>query len=138
MGKISKHARYSRRVRAGGLGLRGYARNMVWRARRRAKLKGIEFSIDPEAVIERVVRGRCEATGVPFRLENASRSPWRPTIDRIDNSLGYSMDNIQITCLMYNYSKNVSGTHGDVVRMCRFIEVQEYMAWQDGIIHSPI
>lgn len=89
-------------------------------AKIRADEKGLPFALDRAAIAVRISAGRCEVTGIPFdfslRKERAQHvSPFAPSIDRIDPSKGYTMDNIQIVAMAYNMAKG-TGTHEDVVK----------------------
>lgn len=73
---------------------------MIERARYRNRNKGIPMTLgiaDLRAVASRC-NGRCEVTGHP--LEDAG--PFRPSLDRIDSSLGYVPGNVRIVCLITN------------------------------------
>ncbi|MCJ2085812.1 hypothetical protein MKK88_07375 [Methylobacterium sp. E-005] len=77
------------------------------KALRRAQERGIAFAIDFEDVAAALTRSnlRCEVTGLPFRMEtehDGYRQPWRPSIDRIRASGGYTADNIRIVCVAVN------------------------------------
>ena len=58
-------------------------------ARGRAKKKGLEIDLDKTWVDDHLVLMKCEATGVDLTLDKEAgveHSPFRPSIDRIDNS----------------------------------------------------
>jgi transcriptional regulator with XRE-family HTH domain len=50
--------------------------------------------------------GRCAVTSLPLDVTNANIR--RPSVDRIDSSLGYIPSNLQIVMLALNYMKNDS------------------------------
>src|SRR5258708_5621185 len=65
----------------------------VWeRARRRAKQRGLEFSIAKDAI---VIPATCPALGIPLSL-GKKRSSNSPSLDRIDPSRGYVTGNIRV------------------------------------------
>lgn len=110
-------AEYERRVAAGYFKdyrntrretVDGVAYDLVQNARRRAQAKDIPFEIDPEWVRRRITKQkkRCAVTGMEFEFVSDPRSPWRPSLDRIDSSLGYTPSNTQVVILMLNYCKN--------------------------------
>lgn len=69
---------------------------------------------------QKILNGFCEVTGIPFDLTSSfsdtvhAKNPWVPSIDRIDSSLPYSKDNIQIVVFMYNVCKS-EFSHHDVM-----------------------
>jgi len=67
--------------------------------------RGLEFLIEPEDILRGILNSKCPRTGVEFVLDDP-KSPWRPSIDRIDNSRGYTKDNIQIVSWIYNCAKH--------------------------------
>lgn len=75
-----------------------------------AKSKGLDFSVSDHWVRTRLNRGICEATGLPIRTKAGSKSGVRdfysPSIDRIDNNLGYIESNLRMVCWGLNLSKN--------------------------------
>lgn len=81
-------------------------------ARRRANRQNFEFDITCEWVKEKLAKGVCEATGIPFVDE--PRHPYRPSIDRIDNVKGYLKSNCQVVVYIYNLSKHI-WTHTEVM-----------------------
>ena len=59
--------------------------------------------------------GACNQTGIPFVLSYKSgvSNPWRPSIDRIDATKGYTQGNVQLVCQIYNLAKH-TWTDADV------------------------
>ena len=61
-----------------------------------------------------------EVTGLPFDFTPSKTSkrptPFAPSLDRKDSFLGYTQDNVQVVCRVYNQAKN-SWTHADVMVM---------------------
>lgn len=52
---------------------------------------------------------KCAVTGIQFDLSYRNeyfKNPRDPSIDRINNSKGYTADNIQLVCAWYNLMKN--------------------------------
>ena len=90
---------------------RGIASGMLTRAKRRAKDKKLgEVTLTRDWIVEKLEYGLCEATGLQFRFNNSksSRTPgdYAPSIDRIDNSKGYTQNNCQVVIWAYNGVKN--------------------------------
>lgn len=54
---------------------------------------------------------KCAKTGIPFEISTGrginGRSPWSISVDQIIPNKGYTKDNIQLVCLMYNLCKGV-------------------------------
>lgn len=65
--------------------------------------------------MERLERGVCEVSGLPFSFQ--AGSPFVPSLDRRDNALGYTSENTQLVVFLYNTCKS-AGTHDDVMRLC--------------------
>lgn len=85
-------------------------------ARQRAKARGIDFTLPLEWVEERLEKGHCEVTGIPFDF--SFQRLWSPSLDKIDPTKGYTPDNTQMTVFIYNSAK-LTGTHEDVLRFAR-------------------
>ena len=84
----------------------GRGARLFYNCRNRAKQskKGIEFSLTRSILLELLQPMVCKVTGVKLILGDSN--PYSPSIDRIDNNLGYTDDNIQIVAQMYNFCKN--------------------------------
>lgn len=88
---------------------RGYdaenrGRLLVTEAARRSKRKGLPcdlLSFLPE-LEERVQRGRCEMTGLPFDFHNKIPNWNSPSLHRVNPSLGYVYPNIRVICFAMN------------------------------------
>lgn len=80
---------------------------MLRRAESRAKQKGMDYSLTAAWAQARWT-GRCELTGIPFdlfksRKEGMSRCP---SLDRIDNLLGYTKENTRFILYSLNAFKS--------------------------------
>ena len=111
--QLMRDNRNTPRIRASGL-LSG--------AKKRAQKAGLEFSLDLDWVAERVGRGVCEASGLPFNLVTG-RDPFAPSLDRIDPTKGYIKDNVQVVVWCYNSAKGI-GTHQDVMKLAKALAVK--------------
>lgn len=85
------------------------------RSKKNAGTRKIEFSLTEADVIElmRRAKGRCEITGIAFSLEKYSGvriRPWMPSIDRINASLPYCLDNCRMVCASVNIALNQFGS----------------------------
>ena len=75
----------------------------MWQhARRRAKLKGLECTI---TVWDIRIPEVCPYLGIPLK-QNGGRWEYHPSLDRIDNSKGYTPDNIRVISRKANTMKN--------------------------------
>jgi len=102
---------------------RGTVSSMLAGAKNRAKGKGIEYDLDSEWLISKLKPMRCEATNSPLTLEidkDVQHSPFRPSIDRVDNSIGYTKENCRVTCVIYNKAKS-DGIDEDVLLMAKYL-----------------
>lgn len=72
-------------------------------ARSRASSKGIEFTITIDDVI---VPDICPALGIPIVMSYDAHSPNSPSLDRIDNTLGYIKGNVRVISRRANTIKN--------------------------------
>lgn len=70
-------------------------------ARRRASRKGLAFRLSRQWVERRLRRLRCELTGTPLVLLHG-RTPFSPSLDRIDPRRGYTPANVRLTALGAN------------------------------------
>ena len=84
--------------------------DMLKRVRKRALEKQIPFDLTKDWYLEKLSLGVCEETGITFDLGpyNPSKGvpPHRPTIDRVDSSKGYTIDNCKLVVMIYNQAKN--------------------------------
>lgn len=78
-------------------------------------------SLTPEWIVERLERGVCEATGIPFQLnlsEFHGAHPLAPSLDRITAGGDYSPDNTQLVIWAFNAAKQEWGI-GVVIAMAK-------------------
>lgn len=96
-------------------------RRLLHTSKRSAKIKDFEHSLDKQWCLTKL-NGMCEATGLPFDLSiegiYKKMNPFAPSIDRLDNNLGYTEDNCQMVVWIYNNSKN-NFTDKDLYIMCK-------------------
>ena len=99
-------------------------RTIVWHARQRAKKKNLIFEIDEEYILNLLKKqdGKCAATGIKLESSKANtkkyKSPFTISLDRIDSDKGYTKDNVQLVCIMFNEMKNIY-TMKEVIFMCK-------------------
>ena len=105
--------------------IEGRFQRLLNSSRGRSKKKDIKFNIDLSFLLSlwEEQEGKCAISGEEMRLDhnkvcktlNAS-----PSLDRIDPSLGYTRDNIQLTCSKINYMKG-SMSMDVFINTCRLI-----------------
>lgn len=83
------------------------AEMMHGRQKHAATHRGIPFDLKAGEVyaLMRATAFRCAVSGVAFAKRFASdgkRDPWAPSIDRIENRQGYSVENVRIVCMAAN------------------------------------
>jgi len=89
----------------------------IWKgAKDRAKSRGVEFSLSRETVEKAILAGVCAVTGLRFDLQlRGKRCGARsPSVDKIDPMKGYTEENSQVVCWLYNRAKG-DGGHEDVL-----------------------
>jgi len=71
----------------------------------------VEFKITKEFISKLLDSGKCAITNIPIRYElnKSGLNPFRPSLDRIDSTKGYTEDNIRIVCIAANYALNEFG-----------------------------
>jgi hypothetical protein len=92
-------------------------------AKTRAKRAGLPFGLTPEILLP-LCKDVCPVLGVPLAYE---RSPGRgihagsPTVDRLDNALGYVAGNVLVVSYRVNRIKN-DATLDELKRVLAFYE----------------
>ena len=91
-----------------------WAKNLYSQTKARAKKRENAFDLTKEGYAA-MVTDRCALTGIMFDTEKAEnrtrhhKRPYAPSIDRIDNSLGYTDTNVRIVCVAVNLAMNTWG-----------------------------
>jgi len=93
------------------------------RVKQRAKAQSLDFNLDLEWFKERIERGVCEATGLPFVDSDKPMAPFTHSVDRTDPGKGYTKDNCKMVIWIYNAAKG-SNSHEDVMIMARSLCIQ--------------
>lgn len=94
-------------------------------ARKGARARNIEFTITQQDVIDLWYKqnGRCALSGVPMTLTHGTaynHNPTKVSIDRIDNDVGYTKENIQLITWQINCSKGTFDVE-QLFEMCQHI-----------------
>ena len=74
-------------------------------AKRRAKRKGIEFNILTYKSLPKVPK-YCPILGIPLKVGKGAGTDNSPSLDRINNNKGYTIENIQIISRKANQMKS--------------------------------
>lgn len=89
----------------------------------RSRKKGTPCDLTIEWLLERYELP-CPKTGVTYVMDGTGgygeRSPYCPSIDKIDPQKGYTQDNCQMVCWFYNCAKQ-QFTDEEVVELCRLV-----------------
>jgi len=127
--KIQEQAKASKKalfVTWANTNLLAYRTNTLYNAaKQRSKTKNLSFSITKEWIKEKLLEGKCEATGIGFKLTKCGEgkektNPYAPSIDRVDSSKGYTLDNCQMTILAFNKFKSDTLEH-DIIEIAEKI-----------------
>lgn len=107
--------------------IKGRAVHMLNNCRARAGKKSLECNLTTEWIVSKLELGVCEATGLPLQLKtNGGKghktNSFSPSLERIDNSKGYTEDNCQITCWIYNRAKGAFPI-ADLLTMLKALEL---------------
>ncbi len=69
-----------------------------------AEVRGLSCELTEQDVQELLRTSACKRTGIPF----TERGDFAVSLDRVDNALGYTQDNVQAVCWAYNRAKGAS------------------------------
>lgn len=90
----------------------------------RASRLGLKFELTHDWITKKLTAGKCEQTGIGFRLFDSVKHPFSPSIDRKNPKEGYTIKNCQMVCAMYNLAKN-AWSDSDVWKMMRSATVKD-------------
>ena len=85
----------------------GRAKMLYQKCKSRAREKGMEFDLTEKWIAERILRGKCESTDIPFVLDTTDKHKFAPSVDRLDNQKGYTTDNCRVVIHQLNQARNV-------------------------------
>jgi hypothetical protein len=102
-----------------------YLRRLVSRQKGQASTRGIAFLVEVEDVINMFVaqKGRCALSGKEMMVEEgvAGAKNWfAASIDRIDSTRNYELDNVQLVCAGVNLMKSTM-SQKTFVDFCRAV-----------------
>ena len=84
-------------------------------SKKNAAARGKQFNLtrDEFDTLVKRANGHCELTGLRFqRIKDGARferQPFLPSLDREDNSQGYSLSNCRLVCIAVNYALSTWG-----------------------------
>lgn len=87
-------------------------------ARKRAKVKGLEYNLTIDDI---PLPDYCPVLGIKLEVGVGRRHDASPSIDRVNNSMGYIPDNVMIISLRANVLKN-NGSLDELKRIVRYME----------------
>lgn len=95
-------------------------RFLVNDAKRRAAKRGLEFSI---CVDDIAIPSQCPVLGISLehQIGKGGKSPHSPSLDRFDNTKGYTKDNVRVISLRANQLKN-DATLDEMRRIVAYME----------------
>ena len=110
--------------------LESHMARIVIRAKQNAKGRSRvkEFTLTTGQAVAMLIASnyQCSVTGVPLSLDFEShdgRKPYAPSIDRIDNTKGYTEDNCRVVCLAANIAMNTWG-EGVLMNMLKHAQMK--------------
>lgn len=97
--------------------------NLCANAKLRAEKLKVDFDLDISFVFEKL-KQVCPRTGLPFVIgvgsNYSNRHPQVPSVDKINPTLGYTKDNVQIVCWWYNCAKQRYSDQ-EVLKLCKAV-----------------
>lgn len=123
---LSAAARHSSAANAKVEGFRMDAAKLLHKGTKaRAARKGLSYELGEEAIVALLgaAGDACEVTGLQFDYRDKSEAKWlrrpmAPSIDRKDNTKGYTPDNIRMVCVCVNIAINEWGLE-NFEQVCR-------------------
>jgi hypothetical protein len=117
------------------------AKILLQSAKTRARYKDLDFELELDWIKQKLQLGKCEATGLNFVFtrygefkETKKLNPYAPSLDRIDSSLGYTVDNTQIVIIAFNKFKSDTAQH-KVINIAKAI-VKHHMCKRQFTVHT--
>lgn len=87
----------------------GRANNLLNNAKHVAKVRNLELDLTRQWVVERILNGKCEVTGIDFQFNapcpGHRTNSFAPSIDRINQTGGYTQQNCRVVVWIYNRAR---------------------------------
>lgn len=93
--------------------LKATALGLLNGAKARAKARGLPCTLDLPWILQRLHKGRCEATGVRLQVGAARATPWSASLDQLRAGHGYTAENTRMVSWGFNQLK-AQDEDGDV------------------------
>ena len=108
--------------------LKGRTTYMLGNARQRARKGNLIFELDSEWLREKLEKGICEVTGIPFDIQinggkGHNTNSFSPSLERRNNSKGYTKENTEVVCWIYNRAKGAFPIE-DLLTMLKALETR--------------
>lgn len=131
--KYHKSKRTSESRKAYMLSEKGICRTLLNNAKKRAKDKWIEYSLDKERLIVQLRKWVCSLSWLPFVLwgtEKFRANPFWPSIDKIDPKWGYTKENCRLVCFCVNMARS-DWWDETLFNMAEWILKVKALTWRD-------
>lgn len=93
---------------------------IIWqRLRQSAKKRGIDFDLTIVDINNMSFPITCPILGIPLKWNRGTPKDNSYSFDRIDNSIGYTVDNLQILSYKANRAKN-NLTDSELKKFCQY------------------
>jgi hypothetical protein len=88
-----------------------WANELLRTIKKNAAKRNLDVAVSKDDLLFLLERSklRCEATGIRFsftKVDGCRARPWAPSVDRIDNTKGYVIDNIRLVCAAFNIARS--------------------------------
>jgi len=108
-------------------------RRLLQLARERAKKQGLPFLL---TINDITIPDVCPALGIPIGITPVRMSDNSPTLDRIDNTLGYVPGNVRVISWRANRVKS-NATLADLRLLVAYMEMYLDLNHNDGDVENP-
>ena len=92
-------------------------RRMLYSAKRRAKMNGLECNIDETDII---IPEKCPILDIPLVVSKEKQTSSSPSLDRVNPKLGYVKGNVRVISYKANACKN-NMTSQQIERLYRYV-----------------
>jgi hypothetical protein len=119
-GKITERKATAKRRDALEVDTDKFFKNWMTRVNTSAKSRNIVCMLKQEDLRQKIaeVNWKCAISKLPLTMKHNDR--FKASVDRIDSSKGYTLDNIQIVATCVNMAKN-AGTTEELINLCKAI-----------------